>query len=201
MSELSEFRRAKDDYFRTGSGSPLDAATKTRVRGAAIIFPRIRRSCSSCRSSATQSRAGSRCKRVPAKRRNTIGSARCISPSTARPRRCKYMNRSTTRVRSLSPFVDATWRRRRRTVPACYLEPEEHHAGELTLDFNYAYNPYCAYDPRKWSCPLPPAANRAQGEDRSRGEQVPRVSRLPATVELDLVARHPAWRRQLLPIA
>jgi uncharacterized protein len=28
----------------------------------------------------------------------------------------------------------------------------------LILDFNYAYNPSCAYDPR-WSCPLAPAAN------------------------------------------
>ena len=30
---------------------------------------------------------------------------------------------------------------------------------ELVLDFNYAYNPSCAYDER-WSCPLPPAENR-----------------------------------------
>jgi len=29
------------------------------------------------------------------------------------------------------------------------------------LDFNYAYNPSCAYDPR-WSCPLAPAANWLQ---------------------------------------
>ena len=29
----------------------------------------------------------------------------------------------------------------------------------LVLDFNYAYNPSCAYDER-WPCPLAPAANR-----------------------------------------
>lgn len=29
----------------------------------------------------------------------------------------------------------------------------------LVLDFNYAYNPSCAYDPR-WVCPLAPPANR-----------------------------------------
>src|SRR5215218_3858299 len=29
----------------------------------------------------------------------------------------------------------------------------------LVLDFNFAYNPSCAYDPR-WICPLPPPANR-----------------------------------------
>ena len=31
----------------------------------------------------------------------------------------------------------------------------------LVLDFNYAYNPSCAYDPR-WSCPLAPAPNWLQ---------------------------------------
>ena len=30
--------------------------------------------------------------------------------------------------------------------------------GELTLDFNYAYNPSCAYDSR-WACPLAPREN------------------------------------------
>jgi uncharacterized protein (DUF1684 family) len=31
--------------------------------------------------------------------------------------------------------------------------------GRLVLDFNYAYNPSCAYDP-KWVCPLAPPPNR-----------------------------------------
>ena len=31
--------------------------------------------------------------------------------------------------------------------------------GELVLDFNMAYHPSCAYDPR-WSCPLAPLENR-----------------------------------------
>lgn len=32
-------------------------------------------------------------------------------------------------------------------------------AGRIVLDFNYAYAPSCAHDPR-WRCPLAPAANR-----------------------------------------
>lgn len=32
-------------------------------------------------------------------------------------------------------------------------------SGRLVLDFNYAYNPSCAYDP-SWVCPLAPPANR-----------------------------------------
>lgn len=31
--------------------------------------------------------------------------------------------------------------------------------GRLVLDFNFAYNPSCSYDPR-WVCPLTPPANR-----------------------------------------
>ena len=30
--------------------------------------------------------------------------------------------------------------------------------GRLILDFNFAYNPSCAYDPA-WACPLAPAGN------------------------------------------
>ena len=33
------------------------------------------------------------------------------------------------------------------------------HGGRLVLDFNFAYNPSCAYDPR-WVCPLAPPGNR-----------------------------------------
>jgi len=38
-----------------------------------------------------------------------------------------------------------------------YLEVHTHR-DDVTIDFNYAYNPNCAYDPA-WSCPLPPAEN------------------------------------------
>jgi uncharacterized protein (DUF1684 family) len=33
------------------------------------------------------------------------------------------------------------------------------YVGRIVLDFNYAYNPSCAYDPR-WVCPLAPSENR-----------------------------------------
>ena len=40
-----------------------------------------------------------------------------------------------------------------------YLEVVPVDGGLHVLDFNYAYNPYCAYNPH-WSCPIPPAENR-----------------------------------------
>ena len=44
-------------------------------------------------------------------------------------------------------------------------------AGRLVLDFNYAYNPSCSYDPR-WVCPLSPPANRLPVRIEA-GEQMP----------------------------
>src|ERR1700737_1010841 len=38
-----------------------------------------------------------------------------------------------------------------------YLELHAH-GDDVTIDFNYAYNPNCAYDP-SWSCPVPPPEN------------------------------------------
>jgi uncharacterized protein (DUF1684 family) len=46
--------------------------------------------------------------------------------------------------------------------------------GDLVIDFNYAYNPSCAYDP-SWHCPLAPPENNlpvriAAGEKRYGGQ-------------------------------
>jgi uncharacterized protein len=42
--------------------------------------------------------------------------------------------------------------------------------GGLVIDFNFAYNPSCSYDPR-WACPLTPPANRLEIAVRA-GEQL-----------------------------
>jgi uncharacterized protein (DUF1684 family) len=42
--------------------------------------------------------------------------------------------------------------------------------GWLVLDFNFAYNPSCAYDPR-WICPLAPPTNRLAVDIRA-GERI-----------------------------
>lgn len=39
-----------------------------------------------------------------------------------------------------------------------YLEVEAREDGTVVVDFNYAYNPYCAYN-EQWSCPIPPVEN------------------------------------------
>lgn len=57
------------------------------------------------------------------------------------------------------------------TYPAGrYLEPQALGGGRFLVDFNYAYNPYCAYNER-WSCPIPPAENRLKVAIRA-GEKI-----------------------------
>ncbi len=45
--------------------------------------------------------------------------------------------------------------------------------GKLVLDFNFSYNPSCAYDPR-WACPLAPPANLLDVAVEA-GEKTPRT--------------------------
>ena len=56
------------------------------------------------------------------------------------------------------PFVDSL--AGQETYPAGrYLDPRPLQGGRFLVDFNYAYNPYCAYN-ENWSCPLTPVENR-----------------------------------------
>ena len=67
------------------------------------------------------------------------------------------------------PFVDAL--AGKETYPAGrYLEPEPLENGRFLVDFNLAYNPYCAYNDR-WSCPLTPFENRLKVPLRA-GEKI-----------------------------
>lgn len=54
-----------------------------------------------------------------------------------------------------------------------YLEPKVRPDGRLIVDFNMAYNPYCAYN-SGWSCPIPPFENRLKVPIRA-GELIPNL--------------------------
>ena len=56
------------------------------------------------------------------------------------------------------PFIDSL--AGSETYPAGrYLEPEPLPGNYFLVDFNLAYNPYCAYN-EMWSCPIAPPENR-----------------------------------------
>ncbi len=69
------------------------------------------------------------------------------------------------------PFVDS--QANKETYGAGrYLEPEPIGGGKFLVDFNVAYNPYCAYNPN-WSCPLTPFENRIKVPIRAGEKDFP----------------------------
>ena len=52
-----------------------------------------------------------------------------------------------------------------------YLDLHPTSSGYYTVDFNTAYNPYCAYN-SQYECPFPPPSNRLKLPIRA-GEKVP----------------------------
>jgi uncharacterized protein (DUF1684 family) len=73
------------------------------------------------------------------------------------------------------PFRDAT--SGRETYGAGrYLEAEAQSDGLVVVDFNEAYNPYCAYNAR-WTCPIPPSENWLQVPIRAGERSFPGIER------------------------
>jgi len=62
------------------------------------------------------------------------------------------------RGRYFLPFRDAT-AGRETNGGGRYVDPQETPDGKLVIDFNYAYNPYCAYGDH-FVCVIPPFHNR-----------------------------------------
>lgn len=74
------------------------------------------------------------------------------------------------------PFVDAG--AGTETYPAGrYLEPTQIDENTFRVDFNYAYNPYCAYND-SWTCPLTPPENHITVAIRA-GEKLPESAWVP----------------------
>ena len=157
MSEVTEFRKVKDNFFKTSPQSPLTPEQKKNFAGLPYFpeNPALRfelpleryanpeRVLMQTNTGATQEYL-----KIGQVRFKVNGEDASLQVYESTDNPGAYF----------TPFVDAT-------APAesygagRYLEPEEQHAGELVVDFNFCYNPYCAYNDR-WSCPFPPPENR-----------------------------------------
>jgi uncharacterized protein (DUF1684 family) len=158
MSEVTEFRKAKDNFFKTSPQSPLTPEQKKNFAGVryfpenpALRFELPLERYANPERIKMQTSTGTTQEyfKVGQVRFKVDGEEAALQVYESVDNPGAYF----------VPFVDAT-------APAesydagRYLEPEEHHADELVLDFNFAYNPYCAFDPQRWSCPLPPPETR-----------------------------------------
>ena len=167
MSKLSDFRAEKDQFYRTSPESPLEPEQQ-RVFSGLKYYPEN--------------------EALRIQTRPVVNDApELVDMQTSTGDAVQYLRWGTgtfpvegkevtlTVFRDPSsnafflPFQDAG--RGTETYGAGrYVEAELDGDGRMTIDFNYAYNPYCAYNDA-WSCPLPPPENRLAVHIRA-GEMV-----------------------------
>ncbi|MCA9832148.1 MAG: DUF1684 domain-containing protein [Dehalococcoidia bacterium] len=154
MSELTGFRREKDAFFRENPQSPLLPAQRTGFTGLryydedpSLVVDAVPEPFSEPEVVTMQTSTGDEQQYLRWAIVHFEIEGTPVSLTIYRDPNGGYF----------IPFTDAG--RGVETYGAGrYLEPEVHDDGSLVLDFNYAYNPYCAYND-VWSCPLPPAEN------------------------------------------
>jgi len=154
MNELEAFRAQKDEFFRDDSQSPLTREQKREFHGL-HYFPEAPNLRLEVKAEVLQNR-----ERV--EMQTSTGDVQVYF------RHSRFRFQAEGREAELTiyegehgfflPFVDSL--AGQETYPAGrYLEPEELPSGRFLIDFNMAYNPYCAYN-EHWSCPLTPFENR-----------------------------------------
>jgi hypothetical protein len=165
MSELTMFREEKDDFFRSHFQSPLTAEQKKAFTGLKY-FPENK-----------ALRLDVKVDEFPVKERIEMPTTTEDMQVYERFGRFSFdVDGQTVELTIYGgphgfflPFVDAL--AGKETYPAGrYLEPEPLPEGRFLVDFNLAYNPYCAYNDG-WSCPITPFENRLKAAIRA-GEKL-----------------------------
>ena len=154
MTELEVFRREKDGFFGQHPQSPLTREQKGEFHGL-NYFPEN-----------ADLRLEVKAEEFPVKERIEMQTSTGDVQIYFRHSRIKFkvegQEAELTIYESQNgfflPFVDSL--AGKETYGAGrYLEPEVLPGGRFLVDFNIAYNPYCAYN-EQWSCPLTPVENR-----------------------------------------
>ena len=154
MSELTEFRAEKDDFFREHPRSPLTPEQKRNFKGLEY-FPENQE----LRLEVEVERLFDQ---APLQMPTSTGGVQMYVRHSRFKFQVDGQDAELTIYQNESgyflPFVDSL--AGKETYPAGrYLEPDELHGNRFLVDFNLAYNPYCAYN-EMWSCPITPGENR-----------------------------------------
>jgi uncharacterized protein len=157
MTELEDFRAEKDAFFRIDPRSPLTPAQRTSFAGLSYL-PETE----SLRIRAALDREVDRDERIEMP--TTTGGVQVFTRAGVVRFEVDGESVQVTLFASdesldlFVPFRDAT--SGKETYGAGrYLDVEPPGPdGIVELDFNLAYNPYCAYNP-EYSCPIPPGEN------------------------------------------
>ena len=156
-NKLEAFRARKDEFFKTGADSPLTPEQRERF-AALAYFPEN----PALSLDLPLDGSGEDCGEIL-----TIGTTDGQAKQFERAGRITFEARGELvtltvfkehgRGRYYLPFRDATAGAETYAVGR-YLDIRTRPNGDLLVDFNYAYNPYCAYGDG-WSCPIPPREN------------------------------------------
>jgi uncharacterized protein (DUF1684 family) len=154
MSDLDDFRAEKDEFFKTYSQSPLTPEQKRSFNGL-VYFPENE----ALRLEVEVERLFDQ---QPMEMQTSTGGVQTYVRHSRFKFQVEGQEAELTIYQNESgyflPFIDSL--AGKETYPAGrYLEPEELHGNRFLVDFNLAYNPYCAYN-EMWSCPITPAENR-----------------------------------------
>ena len=154
MSELDDFRAEKDDFFGMHPQSPLTPEQKRSFKGLQY-FPENE-------SLRLEVEAERLFDQQPLQMQTSTGGVQTYVRHSRFKLPVEGEEAELTIYQNehgyFLPFVDSL--AGTETYPAGrYLEPEELPGGRFFVDFNLAYNPYCAYN-ELWSCPITPAENR-----------------------------------------
>lgn len=154
MSDLTDFRKEKDEFFARHPQSPLTPEQRRDFKGLAY-FPEN-----------DALRLEVQIEPFEDQQRMMMQTSTGGVQEYIRFGRVKFQVDGQEAVLTLYkadygfflPFVDSL--AGEETYPAGrYLEPEPLPGDRVLVDFNIAYNPYCAYN-EMWSCPITPAENR-----------------------------------------
>jgi hypothetical protein len=154
MNQLDEFRASKDDFFASHPQSPLTPEQKKDFNGLDYFDEN------------PDLQLEVEIDKFPEQDQVVIQTSTGQSQTYTRYGKFKFpVNGQEAELTLYSsdhgyflPFVDSL--AGKETYPAGrYLEPDPLSDDRFLVDFNLAYNPYCAYN-EMWSCPLTPPENR-----------------------------------------
>jgi len=156
MTELDDFRAAKDDFFAHDRQSPLSRAQRQEFSGLHYFpeNPALRLEVQ-VQPFAEQNEIEMQTSTGDVQRYTRYGRFKFNADGQT-----AELTLYATEGGFFLPFVDG--QAPKETYGAGrYLEPEPLGGNKFLVDFNLAYNPYCAYNDA-WSCPLTPFENHVK---------------------------------------
>jgi uncharacterized protein len=154
MTTLSSFRKDKDNFFGTNHHSPISASEQVNFKGLNYFEENT-----ALKLELTISKFDNP---INVEMQTTTGEMRTYQKLGTIIFNIEGEDATLTIFSTdhglFLPFVDS--QAGKETYGAGrYLDPPLLPNGNVEIDFNLAYNPYCAYN-ESYSCPLPPAENR-----------------------------------------